>query len=153
MLDEESNSLFRVIAQVLGNPPSNGSGDFKAMISDASEPYSSYAKAISSLDSASLHSSIEELASRAEEQNSFESWFNLGLLVQSLSFSQDAIGYYQQSLNIAEAQEDGNKAADALDRLGGIYAQAEGWEQACLCYEQGLWHLQKEQEMQKSAAI
>jgi tetratricopeptide (TPR) repeat protein len=153
MSDDTITSLLGSFAEVLADPGGYEPNELEALSKDAPAPLPSFAKAVLSSDGGLLLKTIEELAALASRENSFNAWFNLGVLAHRLFFTQAAICYYERSLELADAQKDEKNAAKALNNLGSLYAEGEDWDRASEHYRRGLKQLEKEGDLQAALPL
>jgi tetratricopeptide (TPR) repeat protein len=114
---------------------------------------SSFIEAALSSNGDLMHLKLRELAEHAARENSFQCWFDLGVLAHRFFFNQAAAEYYEHSLELAETVGDPKKAAKALNNLGSLYAEVEDWDRAGDCYTKGLDYLERSEDNSSMASV
>ncbi len=136
MSEDQISSRLGAFADILADPKGFELESLQCLSRGARNCISSFIQGAISSDGALMHRCLVELSNHASKANSFQAWFDLGLLAQRFFFNQGAIEYYQRAVELAG--KDGKQASQALAALGSLYAEVEDWDRAEDCFQKAL---------------
>jgi tetratricopeptide (TPR) repeat protein len=136
MSEDQISSSLGALAQMLADRRGSELECLKGISQMAPDHVSSFIQAALSSDGEKMHRHLTALEEYASRTNSFQAWFDLGILAHRFLFNKAAEEYYERSISFAELE--GENASKALNNLGCVYMEEEDWERASICLQRAM---------------